>query len=361
MYIAHFYVTDQTFFSAGKMARVQMKRKQVVLCVIPIVLMMHLMAKIFHSQESQPHQKDTILLIWFWPLGHEFEPDSCTSKFNIDGCHLTADRSLYTEADGVLLHQRDIAKDLSNLPKLHRPFFQQWVGMLFESPEDSSRIPGLDNLFNITMSYQEDADIVVHRKLVLKHRDTEESNPLPTKTKSFCRLDYGDQDESPERLKYYSDLKELITVEVLRQHTQNSAEVYSSAVKSCKFHLALESTKHSDEKTAEYMAEKLHNSLHWGTVPVVSGLSRKIYEGLIPRGAFIHMDDFNSPKGLADYLSMLDENEDKYDQFLSWRKNFSVTHFAFPLEHACLACSYIRETTVPQVFSHIGQWEESRD
>lgn len=300
--------------------------------------------------------EDTTLLIWFWPLGQALEPDSCSSKFNIDGCHLTADKSLYTKADGVLLHHRDIAKNLSNLPKIPRPSCQQWVCMLFESPKHSTRIPDLDHLVNITISYHDYADIVFYRRLVLKAEDTVESIPLPVKTKSVCMLDYGHEDESPEILKYFNDLKEHIHVEVFGQHNQDrlSVEAYSSAIKRCKFYLALESTKDSDEKTQKYVAEKLHNSLNWGTVPVVWGPSKKIYEGLIPRGTFIHVDDFDSPKELAAYLNVLDKSEDKYNQLLWWRKEFTITNFAFPLEHACLACRYIREKKGQPIFSNLG-------
>lgn len=328
-----------------------------ILSKVPSTLLASLFTSNPLNEESNVLLEDTTLLIWFWPIGWTLEPDSCSSKFNIDGCHLTADKSLYTKADGVLLHHRDIAKNLSNLPKTPRPFHQLWLCMLFESPKHSTTIPDLDHLVNITIGYHAYADIVFYRRLVLKREDTIQSIPLPAKTKSVCRLDYGHQVESPEILKYYNDLKEHIHVDVFGQHNQDrlSVELYSSAIKSCKFYLALESTKDSDEKTLVYVSEKLYNSLKWGTVPVVWGPSKKVYEGLIPRGAFIHVDDFSSPRELAAYLQILDKREDLYNQLLWWRKQFTVTNFAFPLEHACVACRYIREKKKHQILSNLDQ------
>ncbi|MEQ2199010.1 hypothetical protein XENOCAPTIV_022637 [Xenoophorus captivus] len=63
----------------------------------------------------------TTVLVWLWPFGQTYEANICSSTFNIEGCFITGDRKFYNKSDGVVIHHRDIAGDLSNLPKLQRP------------------------------------------------------------------------------------------------------------------------------------------------------------------------------------------------------------------------------------------------
>lgn len=308
------------------------------------------------NNENNTNGKDTIILIWLWPFGKKFDLHSCASKYHISGCHLTDDRNLYSSADGVLIHHRDIANDLSNLPNQPRPFFQKWIWMLFESPQNSHRIAGLDNLFNVTMNYRQDADIIVREQLQLKTEETLE--PIPVKTKTLCWI-VSNWNENHARVEYYKQLQKHIEIETFGQHTNHrlSNEDYTRTVKNCKFYLSFENThERSDHIAIDYMTEKLFNPLRLGTVPVVLGPPRGSYEKFIPRDAFIHVDDFSSPKELADYLRMLNKTEEKYLQFFNWRKHYRVTSVNFPQEHACRACHYIRTRKNFQVFTNLNKW-----
>ena len=308
------------------------------------------------ARENSTNEKDTILLIWFWPFNRKFDLNACESEFHIKDCQLTDDRRLYSSADGVLIHHRDIARDLSNLPKLPRPYFQKWIWMLFESPQNSQRVPGLDNLFNVTMNYRQDADIVMREQLELKPQETEE--PLKNKSKTVCWV-VSNWNENHARVKYFNELKKHITVEAFGNHFQRtlSKEEYTQTMESCKFYLSFENThERSDHTAIDYITEKLYNPLRLGAVPVVLGPPRHSYEKFIPKDSFIHVDDFNNPKELADYLNMLDQDEDKYHQFFSWQKHFRVTKVNFPLEHACRACQYIQNKKSFQVFTNLNKW-----
>lgn len=308
------------------------------------------------NKKNNTNEKDTILLIWFWPFGIRFDLHSCASKYQISGCHLTDDRSLYSSADGVLIHHRDIAHDLSNLPKQPRPFFQKWIWMLFESPYNSHKISGLDNMFNVTMNYRQDADITVREQLQLKNEEAEKS--IPVKTKTLCWI-VSNWKGYHARTEYYNQLNQYIRIETFGRHFNHglSGKDYTHTVETCKFYLSFENThERSDHIALDYITEKLYNPLRLGTVPVVLGPPRGSYEKFIPRDAFIHVDDFKSPKELADYLHMLNNTDEKYRQFFNWRKHLSVTDLEFPQEHACRACHYIRTRKYFQVFTNLNKW-----
>lgn len=75
-------------------------------------------------------------------------------------CHLTANRSVYPQADVVIIHHREVSSSPSSqLPPQPRPPGQRWVWFNMESPSHCSGLPGLDGYFNLTMSYRSDSDI----------------------------------------------------------------------------------------------------------------------------------------------------------------------------------------------------------
>lgn len=43
------------------------------------------------------------------------------------------------------------------------------------------------------------------------------------------------------------------------------------------------------------------------------------YARSAPDHSYIHVDDFESPKELAEYLDKLDKNDDLYNEYFKWR------------------------------------------
>ncbi|KAM9786722.1 4-galactosyl-N-acetylglucosaminide 3-alpha-L-fucosyltransferase 9 [Syngnathus typhle] len=300
---------------------------------------------------SKVDRNITTVLIWFWPFGKTYDLNVCPSVFNIDGCLVTADRNLYNKSDGVLIHHRDIGSDLSNLPPLQRPSFQKWVWMNLESPSHSSQLAGIENIFNLTLNYRRDADIEVPYGSLLATESEGDFVP-PSKNKLICWI-VSNWNQEHVRVKYYNELYKHIEVHAYGQAFGEyiADQDFFPTIASCKFYLAFENSIHKD-----YITEKFYNPLAAGTVPVVLGPSRQNYENFVQGDAFIHVDDFASPKELADYLLLLDKNEEMYLRYFEWRRHFKVKISMFWAEHTCLACDYLRRHREYKTVKNLDKW-----
>ena len=43
------------------------------------------------------------------------------------------------------------------------------------------------------------------------------------------------------------------------------------------------------------------------------------YKKVAPPNSFIHVDEFNSPRQLAEYMHILDNNDDLYNEYFRWK------------------------------------------
>ncbi|XP_061699848.1 4-galactosyl-N-acetylglucosaminide 3-alpha-L-fucosyltransferase 9-like [Syngnathoides biaculeatus] len=294
----------------------------------------------------------TTVLIWLWPFGEKRSKlNACAQEFGVDGCFITANRNFYQKSDGVVIHHHDIRSDLSNLPPLQRPSFQKWIWMNLESPSRSSKLGGINDLFNLTLNYRLDADIPVPYGSLVSSQGVDDFIP-PKKNKLLCWI-VSNWNTSYTRVKYYNELEKHIKVDVYGRAFNKflTTQKYASTLTNCKFYLAFENSIHKD-----YITEKFFNPLGAGTVPVVLGPPRADYENVIQGDAFIHVDDFASPKDLADYLLLLDKNEEIYLRYFEWRKHFKVKRRPFLTEHACVACDYLRRHRESQVVKNLDKW-----
>ena len=62
-------------------------------------------------------------------------------------------------------------------------------------------------------------------------------------------------------------------------------------------------------------------------VPIVMGARPQDYERAAPYKSYIHVDDFEGPKELAEFLKKLEENDDQYNEYFRWKVNYSTLMF----------------------------------
>ncbi|XP_058144997.1 alpha-(1,3)-fucosyltransferase 4 [Dasypus novemcinctus] len=295
------------------------------------------------------------VLLWREPFGARGgaagPPPDCRRRFNISGCRLLTDRAAYADAQAVLFHHRELARAPPDWPPPWgaragaRPPGQRWVWMNFESPSHSPGLRGLARgLFNWTLSYRADSDVFVPYGHLFPRRHPRDPPPGPApplaRKRGLVAWVVSNWDERQARVRYFRELRRHLPVDVfggaapgrpLRGGLVRTVARY-------KFYLAFENSQHPD-----YITEKLwRNALLAGAVPVVLGPERANYERFVPRGAFIHVDDFPSAAALAAHLRFLDRHPAAYRRHFRWRRSHAVHVTSFWDEPLCRVCQAVQ-------------------
>ncbi|KAG9274882.1 alpha-(1,3)-fucosyltransferase 9-like [Astyanax mexicanus] len=315
---------------------------------------------------ADSHPEKPILLVWVWPEtdSFKFDPVECKRRHDIDGCFLTDDRDLYNRSGvhAVLFYDKGIKKDLSNLPQTPRPPFQRWIWFNLESPTNTGPKAGLENLFNLTLTYRRDSDISVRYEMTVRKRPFE-NIVIPKKDKLVCWFVSNTNPGTGAwaRIQYYEELKKHIQVNIFGNMAGQRLkdEDYYPTMSSCKFYLSFENSIHKD-----YITEKFNGPIAAGTVPVVLGPPRENYEQFAPGNSFIHVNEFPNASLLAQHLLQLDKDNEAYSHYFDWRKHISVVpHYSIWNEEfilpICQACDYISRHKEYKQVHDLFKWYSS--
>lgn len=90
-------------------------------------------------------------------------------------------------------------------------------------------------------------------------------------------------------------------------------------------------------------------------VPVVMGARPEDYARLAPPMSYIHVDDFESPKHLAEYLHKVDADDHLFNSYFRWRGTGEFIDTKF----WCRLCALIHEahrTKRHVTFNNVNDW-----
>ncbi|XP_060771458.1 4-galactosyl-N-acetylglucosaminide 3-alpha-L-fucosyltransferase 9-like [Neoarius graeffei] len=334
-----------------------------LLCLEGLVYLLYMSSRSLHLGNNEmpkcnivkKEEEDTVVLIWSWPFGHWHNLGThklCSKLFNIMGCRLTDDRGEYDKVHGVIFHHRDIYDNVFELLGMRRPPLQKWVWMNMESPRNSERQAEFDGLFNLTASYRRDSDIWVPYGRIIEASKEGKTFKIPLKDKLVCWI-VNNWDVQFKRVQYFEELRKHIQIDIYGGAFERklSQKEYFRILLSCKFYLSFENSIYKD-----YFTEKLFNPMKVGTVPVVLGPPRENYEEFLPADSFIHVDDFESPQELAEHLKFLDQKQEAYEEYFTWRQHLTAEVTYFPLEQACRICDHIKRHKGYSVFTNLNKW-----
>ena len=292
--------------------------------------------------------------------------------------------------DAVLFHMRDMPHSPISVPnQRRRKPHQRYVMFLMESPQnDNFPYSKLKGFFNWTMTYRFDSDIPrpygwvepidgsyvypTDRDSILwrPYQDTRAEEVKAKYKEVMAKKDkkvawiVSNCNTNSQREAYVKGLKMYIDVDVMGQcgdikcddtnHRKAGDNCTLAVDERYKFYLSFENSICDD-----YATEKFFKRLALNTVPIVLGGAD--YKRLAPPHSYIHVDDFASPKKLAEFLHKLDKNDDEYLSYFWWKSFYrSQMTKEQKATSMCLLCAKLNDPDEPRkTYPDIEDWWRS--
>uniref|UniRef100_A0A5K4EP96 Fucosyltransferase n=1 Tax=Schistosoma mansoni TaxID=6183 RepID=A0A5K4EP96_SCHMA len=106
-----------------------------------------------------------------------------------------------------------------------------------------------------------------------------------------------------------------------------------------------------------YITEKLFkNALKNDILPIVMGASIEEYERVAPPYSFIHVDQFESPAKLADYLKYLDKNDTAYNEYFAWHGHGIIHDWDSQPQCAMCLLAHTSQAFGPYWVPKVARW-----
>ncbi|EFX73041.1 hypothetical protein DAPPUDRAFT_58354 [Daphnia pulex] len=291
------------------------------------------------------------ILIWNSPdrietsafgLGHEpFIRNGC----QVSDCVIFDNETALPlkEYDAIVMNMHVIW--LTELPYFKRRQHQRFIFMTQESPASMLflRVKTLKNYFNWTMSYRRNSDIQFRygrilpgpsapktraetRKLIKSTRQSSAKNYAANKIHLAVWM--ASHCETPSlRETYVRQLSKFIPVDVYGgcgnfscirndSHWLSDPKCYDMLEAKYKFYLSFENSICED-----YVTEKFFEIMNHDIIPVVYGGAN--YSRIAPPHSYIDALQF-TPETLAQYLKVLDANDQLYNEYFWWKGHYAV-------------------------------------
>ncbi|RLU22705.1 hypothetical protein DMN91_004983 [Ooceraea biroi] len=237
-----------------------------------------------------------------------------------------------------------------------RPHNQVWMLYFLECPYHTQSVKSA--LINWTATYRRDSDVVApyERWQYYDSSVTQISqtfNYAANKTKKVAWF-VSNCHPRNQRMHYARELSKYIQVDIygacgsLRCPRSQSQTCFDMLDEDYKFYLAFENSNCKD-----YITEKFFvNGLGHNVLPIVMGAHPTDYARSAPYRSYIHVDEFESPKELAEYLHRLDRDDDLYNSYFRWKGTgeFINTYFW------CRVCAMLHDDRSPKHYKDVNEW-----
>ena len=293
--------------------------------------------------ETLKYKDWKLILLWrinrhsaFWadsPEGRNFFTTRCPER----RCEITRNRSRAAEASVIVFFHVD---KHPVWPEVRFPN-QSYVHFLNERPGPwHYTLVQYNGQINITWCYRRDADVSHHGVVEPKRwpaADYVPRIPLYKKTKNVVWA-VSNCNASSKRDLYAQELAKYIDVDTygkcgsLTCSSETGQTVFScmeSFEKTYKFYLSFE-----NKICRDYVTEKFSRPMRYELIPIVLGGGDYNEEG--PPHSYIDVQDYDSPKELAEYLNYLAENEEEYYKYFSWKAHYGMK--GTNIEGVCPLC-----------------------
>ena len=294
------------------------------------------------SEIAPPTEKRNFTILDWCPAFFSRKNGLPVNAF-FNNCLVTRDRSLLNSSDVVVIDVRRLGRHLKLMPQT-RSSWQRWVYFNIESPFHA--ILGAVNYkmsdfkdkyaFNWTMTYRTDGDVPMLHGWTVKKSETERKKTnldgiVRNKTKLAAALMSNCAYVKNGRGQYVKELQKYMEVDVYGSCGKKSLKCRGhytkkacDKVKYYKFFLAFENSNCRDYISFKMWMQGFGNN----AVPVVMGAYKEDYieHVRVPPNSIIYVDDFESPKELAEYLKMLDKNDTAYRALHKWREIYKIDY-----------------------------------
>ncbi|XP_040176381.1 alpha-(1,3)-fucosyltransferase 11 [Rana temporaria] len=296
------------------------------------------------NTDSRSNKELPILLWWSENLFPHFPGDTERIDCPQSSCMVTKNKGvkLYKRTKSVIFYGTDFRAYEAPLPRLSH---QTWALFHEESPMNNyvlSHLPGI-RLFNYTATFRRESDYPLTLQWLptisyLQHPAVSLEEKNKWRDKGYAPILYMQShcDVPSDRDRYVKELMNYIQVDsygqCLKNHPLPNKRLEDTSTATTedpefmaftsryKFHLAMENAICSD-----YMTEKLWRPMHLGAVPIYRG-SPSVKDWMPNNHSIILIDDFASPKELADFILSLDGNDEKYLRYLEYKKPGRTTN-----------------------------------
>uniref|UniRef100_A0A8D8PUS8 Fucosyltransferase n=1 Tax=Cacopsylla melanoneura TaxID=428564 RepID=A0A8D8PUS8_9HEMI len=306
-----------------------------------------------------PSQVKTILLAnSFSSWGVELGP-KVFEECPVNACTLSTNWKQNETADAILF------RDTINHSHNRQPSQNKQIWIIYELESAvHSYLTGFDSRkreqINWTATYRVDSDIVTpyekwvyydeRHKTDVKNREV---NFAAGKTRQVAWF-VSNCNAPNNRLQYAKELQKYIPVDIYGGcgplTCPRSSKCFDLLNKDYRFYLSFENSNCKD-----YITEKLFaNGLSHNVLPIVMGAPKSDYLHSAPVNSFIHVDDFSSPKQLAQYLHHLNENDTAYNEYFQWKGTGEFINTFF----WCRLCTMVHDggSAVVGKYTDVSRW-----